>query len=94
MTTTFEDNTEAKRYELKVDGELLASAEYADGPNSVAITRVFTRPTHRGQGLAAEITEFAADRIAASGKTVVPVCSYAAAWFEHHPERQNQLSAR
>ncbi len=90
----FSDNAEAKRYELRVDGELLASAEYADGPQSVSITRVFTRPTHRGQGLAAEITEYAADRIVASGRTVVPVCSYAVTWFEHHPERQDQLSAR
>ncbi len=90
----FSDNAAAKRYELRIDGELLASVEYAENPHSVSITRVFTRPTHRGQGLAAEITEYAADRIVAAGKTVVPICSYAVAWFAHHPERRDQLSAR
>lgn len=93
MTTrTFADNPEAARYELRIDGELIATAEYAEGPSSVAITRVFTRPTHRGQGIAAEVTAFAVDEIVASGRRVVPVCSYAAKWFDDHPERRDALA--
>ena len=89
---TFRDNDAASRYELRIDGELIGSAEYAASPSSVSITRVFTRPTHRNQGLAAEITEYAVQQIVASGRKVVPLCSYAAAWFSHHPELKDALA--
>ncbi len=87
MTRELIDNAEAARYELHTEEGLLASAEYAVNGDTVAITRVFTRPTHRGQGLAAVVTEFAVDSIAASGRKVIPVCSYALRWYEEHPER-------
>ncbi len=92
MTQELTHNTEAQRYELhdSEDG-LLASAEYAVNGDSVAITRVFTRPTHRGRGLAAVVTEYAVDQIVADGRTVLPVCSYAQAWFEQHPERNGVI---
>ncbi len=89
---TFSDNAAASRYELRIGGELIGSAEYAEGPGSVSITRVFTRPTHRGRGLAADLMEYAVEQIVASGKKVVPVCSYAAAWYTHHPELKDTLT--
>ena len=92
MSQELVDNPAAARYELRTEEGLIASAEYAVNGDTVAITRVFTRPTHRGQGLAAIITEFAVDAIAASGRKVVPVCSYAAAWYQHHPERADTLA--
>lgn len=88
----FRDNPEASRYEYLEDGELVASAEYAAGADQVTLVRIYTRPTHRGQGLAARITEYAVDEIAASGRKIVPRCSYAGVWFEHHPERQDLLA--
>lgn len=93
MTRELVDNAAAGRFELHTEEGLIASAEYAVNGDTVAITRVFTRPTHRGQGLAADITEFAVDSIAASGRKVVPVCSYALAWYEHHPERADTLAS-
>jgi len=92
MSRTLSDAPEAGRYELREDGELIASAEYRVNGDTVAITRVFTRPTHRGQGIAADITEYAVDRIVADGRKVVPVCWYAAGWFERHPERAGDLA--
>jgi len=90
--TTFADNPAEGRYELRIGDELIATAEYAVGPRSVALTRIFTRPTHRGRGLAAEITEYAVNEVVASGRKVVPVCSYAAKWFDDHPERKEALA--
>lgn len=91
-TQTLENDVAAGRYLLRLDGEIIASAEYSVNGDSVAITRVFTRPTHRGQGLAAVITEHAVDSIVADGRKVVPVCSYALSWYEAHPERADTLA--
>ena len=84
---SFSDNPDARRYELHIDGELIGTADYAVSGDTVAITRVFTRPTHRGQGLAYLTTEYAVDRIVADGRKVVPVCWVAERWFNDHPER-------
>jgi len=92
MTRELIDNPAAGRFELHTEEGLLASAEYTANNETVAITRVFTRPTHRGRGLAAVVTEFAVDSIAASGRKVVPVCSYALAWYQEHPERADTLA--
>jgi len=92
MSQELRDNPAAGRYELHTEDGLVASAEYAAHGDAVAITRVFTRPTHRNQGLAAVITEYAVDSIADSGRKVVPVCSYAEAWYAHHPERADTLA--
>jgi predicted GNAT family acetyltransferase len=39
-----------------------------------------------GRGLAAEITKFALDHARAQGWTVIPQCSYVAAYIKKHPE--------
>jgi len=89
----FSDNPDARRYELHIDGELIGTADYAVSGDTVAITRVFTRPTHRGQGLAFRTTEYAVDRIVADGRKVVPVCWVAERWFGAHPERADALAS-
>jgi predicted GNAT family acetyltransferase len=38
------------------------------------------------RGLAAEITKFALDHARAQGWTVIPQCSYVAAYIKKHPE--------
>lgn len=88
----FSDNAAAHRYELHIDGELIGTADYAVNGDTVAITRVYTRPTHRGQGLAFLTTEYAVDRIVADGRRVVPVCWVAEKWFALHPERAGALA--
>lgn len=89
----FSDNPDAGRYELHVDGELIGTADYAVNGDTVAITRVYTRPTHRGQGLAFQTTEYAVDRIVADGRKVLPVCWVAERWFAAHPERADALAS-
>ena len=92
--TVFSDNPGASRYEQRIDGELIGTADYAVQGDTVALTRIFTRPTHRGQGLAFAMTEYAVDRIVADGRRVVPVCWVAEKWFAAHPERADALAAR
>lgn len=88
----FSDNPDAGRYELRLDGELIGTADYAIRGDAVAITRVFTRPTHRNQGYAFRTTQYAVDRIVADGRKVVPMCWVAERWFAEHPERADALA--
>jgi uncharacterized protein len=39
-----------------------------------------------GRGIGAQLVRAAVSRAAAEGLTVVPICSYARAWLERHPD--------
>lgn len=89
------DEKDASRYALTRGGELLSIIDYRDDGQTIAMTRVFTIPTFRGQGYAARVVEGAvADIIARGDRKVSPVCWYAAGWFEQHPEHAGLLRAR
>ncbi len=86
------ENAEAERYELRIAGELIGTADYSVNGDVVSLTRIYTRPTPRDPSIEAVLTANAVDRIAGDGRKVVPVCSYAAAWFDEHPERTGLLA--
>ena len=79
-------NTLTNRYELDLDGKLayLAYEEWPTG--EVAFTSTFVPPELRGKNVAAVLTRFALEDARAQGRTVVPQCSYAAAYLERNPE--------
>ncbi|WP_223171829.1 GNAT family N-acetyltransferase [Microbacterium sp. NIBRBAC000506063] len=99
MTRTEDDGfvltkeSDAARYTLTRDGELLSVLDYRDDGRTVALTRAFTIPTHRGHGHAARVVQGAVEEIAAQGdRRVRPVCWYVADWFDAHPEHAGLLS--
>ena len=61
---------------------------------TVAITRTFVDEALRGQGMAGQLMQRAAEHLRAGGKKAVPVCSYAVAWFEKHPEYADVLAGK
>lgn len=74
-------------------GAVLAEVTFpAVAPGVVAIDHTFVDPSLRGQGMAGQLLERAANAIAASGRKAKPVCSYAVSWFEKHPERSELLA--
>jgi predicted GNAT family acetyltransferase len=69
------------------DGALLAQITYPERePGVVEIDHTFVDQSLRGQGMAGKLMEAAAAELRRSGRKAVPTCSYAAAWFEKHPE--------
>ena len=88
----FQHDAEKRRYLLKVDGTIASALDYADDGSVVSMTRTFTNPPFRRQGLAAALVEHAVDDVASQGKRVVPMCWYVAEWFEAHPERADLLA--
>ena len=51
----------------------------------------FVDDTLRGQGVAGQLLQAAADQIRAEGKRARATCSYAEIWFERHPEEADLL---
>jgi len=92
MATEFSDETDASRFTMRVDGELVGVLDYRVLGGAISLTRAFTVPHRRGHGYAAQLVDFAVGEIERGGElTVVPMCWYVAEWFDAHPERAGVL---
>jgi len=92
---TLTNDVVASRYELRRDDALVSVLDYRDDGRTVALTRAFTTPNFRGQGLAARVVEGAVEHIAEQGdRQVDAVCWYVAEWFDQHPEQEHLLRRR
>ena len=95
MATEFSDQTDASRFAMHIDGELVGVLDYSILGSSISLTRAFTVPHRRGKGYAAQLVEYAVDEIEKDGsRHIVPMCWYVADWFEAHPERAALLQRR
>jgi hypothetical protein len=56
------------------------------------IDSTFTPEEYRGRGLAAELTNAAIEYARKNALKIVPNCSYAASYFEKHPEYRDLLA--
>ena len=86
--------TEAGRIWLADEqGKTIAEVLFPDREDgTVEVTHTFVDDSLRGQGVAGRLMEAAAQKLRADGKKAKPVCSYAVAWFEKHPEYADVLA--
>lgn len=93
MTRKLVHETDAHRYTLRIDGDLVAAADYTVNGNAVSFTHTFTSPMLRGKGYAAEVVTFAIDDVESTTTLrVVPMCWYVGKWFDENPERAGLLT--
>lgn len=93
MPHEFTHEPDARRYSMRIGGQLVCIVDYAINRNAIALTRTYTQPPQRGHGYAAELVEFAVNDIEATTTyRVVPTCWYVGEWFDRHPERADLLS--
>ncbi len=89
----FANESDAKRYVLRLDGQLVCIVDYAINGNSISLTRTYTQPARRGHGYAAELVEYAVNDIeSASTRRIVPMCWYVGEWFDKHADRADLLA--
>lgn len=89
------DEKDASRYTLTRNDVLVSVLDYRDDGQTVAMTRAYTVPSHRGHGYAGRIVAAAVADLAARGdRTVDAVCWYVAEWFDAHPDHQYLLRQR
>ena len=85
MKNHVRNNRGLSRFEIDVDGST-ALLEYSDQDGVMFVTHTFVPPALRGQGLAGILTQFAIQTARQEQKKIDPHCSYAAAYFQQHPE--------
>lgn len=93
------ENTEAGRFELHRDGEVVSFASYRMSPAvegaspSVVVPHVETAPHHRGNGYAAELMEGLLAQLRESSRTITPLCPFAAGHIQDNPQHQDLLAS-
>jgi predicted GNAT family acetyltransferase len=85
MDQAVSDNRERQRFELAV-GEQVVFADYRRRPGQISITHVEAPESLRGSGAAGRLMQGVLDLVRAEGLKVTPLCSYARAWMQRHPE--------
>lgn len=79
------DNRALQRFELPVNGEIVF-ADYRRQPGRLVITHVEAPVALRGAGHASRLMRGVAEEAKAEQIKVLPLCSYARAWLQRHPE--------
>jgi len=74
------------RYELLLDGRLVAHIRYRREPGALALVHTDIEPAYDGMGLAGELVEGALIDIRGQGSHVIPVCPYVGDWIRGHPD--------
>ena len=82
------DHPDRHRFELAEDGKL-AYADYRREANLLIIPYVHADPALRGKGTAGRLMAGMLEIVRSRGEKVRPVCGYAAAWIQRHPDYQD-----
>jgi uncharacterized protein len=81
----------ARRFKVAL-GDELAVLDYYRRDDALVITHTGVPRAWEGQGIAASLTRVALDYARDAGLSVVPLCSYAAAYIRRHPEYRDLRS--
>ena len=86
---------EAKsRYELRMDGRVVAHAQYHREGDAVAFTHTEVDEAMEGQGLGSRLASFALDDVRSRGLKAVPRCSFIAGYIARHEKEYGALVKR
>ncbi|MGF1597307.1 MAG: GNAT family N-acetyltransferase [Acidimicrobiales bacterium] len=88
------DRADVARFELLRNGELISYADYRQDDRSVVVPHVETVVRHRGHGHAARLMEGLLAQLRRDGRTIVPLCSFAAAHIRADPAHHDLVSPR
>ncbi|MCL2317009.1 MAG: N-acetyltransferase [Actinomycetia bacterium] len=85
-----------RRYEARVDGDLMGYAEYQVMDDLIIFPHTVTDPEFEGRGIASALVRGALDdvRVNRPGLAVVPECDFVKGWIERHPDYADLLVGR
>lgn len=92
MTNRLVHVPDENRYHFMVDDQRAGLATYHDVGQKRVVTHTEIDPSREGQGLGSAMVSALLDDLRASGLTVVPRCSFVAAYLGRHPEYADLLS--
>ena len=80
------DAPDRDRYELSIDGEVVAFTAYRARPGLIAFIHTEVDEHLQGRGLADRLIRFALEDARARGLAVLPFCPFVKAFIERHRE--------
>lgn len=94
LTIELEDNGAKGRYVIKgADGAEAEMTFSKVGEHQIIIDHTGVPDAFRGQGVGAKLVTRAVEDARAAGKTIIPLCPFAAAQFRRHPEWADVLKS-
>ncbi|WP_182173064.1 GNAT family N-acetyltransferase [Flaviflexus equikiangi] len=81
------------RYELEVDGDVIGHLEIVIDGSTLTATSTVVDPAHGGQGYAGMLVKRMLDDAREEGLSVIPACSYVAAYIAKHEEYSDLLAS-
>jgi hypothetical protein len=88
---TVQHQPENQRFTVTVDGQE-AEVNYRVADGVMSITHTGVPEAIGGRGIAGDLVRAAFDHARAEGLKVRPLCSYAEAWSQRHPEYADVLA--
>ena len=92
MTYDIRHNEEESQFETTIDGHIAVAAYDLEEPNRIVFTHTVVPDALSGRGIAGAIVKQALDYAREQKLTVVPQCSYVAAFIKRHDEYQDLLA--
>lgn len=89
---TVVDDAASSRFTLFLGREVVAFADYSLDGTVVTVPYVETDAAHRGRGLAAVLMDGMVESIRTNGRTIRPICSYAASYLRERPETHDLVA--
>ena len=93
-TPQFANNETESRYELRIDGQVAAKAEYRKEGNAVRFTHTEVDDAYEGQGLGSQLAAQSLDDVKRRGLKAHPQCSFIAGYIERHEKEYGELVAK
>ncbi|HVX33447.1 MAG TPA: GNAT family N-acetyltransferase [Solirubrobacterales bacterium] len=87
------DDKEQSRYEVRLDGETVAIADYVKQPGTVSFTHTETFAGHKGEGLAGQMIDRALRDAQAENLQVIPFCPFVRGYIAWHEEFRDLVPA-
>jgi uncharacterized protein len=83
---TIDNNTDKQQYEAKLNGKVVAFAEYRPIGQSVMFTHTEVNEDLEGKGVAGQLIHFALEDTKAKGMTAIPMCPFVKIFIQRHKE--------
>jgi len=87
------DNTEARRYEARLGGQLAGWVDYGRVATRLVALHTEVLPEFGGRGIASALVRRVLDDARAAGQTITPRCPFFVTHFQRHPEDADLVAA-
>ncbi|MDQ8047140.1 MAG: GNAT family N-acetyltransferase [Solirubrobacteraceae bacterium] len=94
MAEVITDDTERRRFELLVDGQVAALIAYGRKGDMLALTHTETEEGYGGKGYATRLVEHVLGQAREQGTEILPFCPFVQHYMVTHPEAQSLVPER